>query len=86
MAPPVDIDDRSNAELRALALQLLDGLAAQGRLIVGVGEEIAWLKGLKGRPKVKLNKPSGARFKGHQDYIFQDLLINPLDFAPITAG
>jgi hypothetical protein len=121
MAPPVDIDDQSNAELRALVLQLLDRVAGQGRLIVELRDEIARLKGLKGRPNIKPNKPSGmeqatshkpkgsagrsgrgkkpslrvaiedralaadmpadappgARFKGYQDYIVQDLVISP---------
>src|ERR1700751_2905736 len=46
MVAPADIDGLSNAELKALVVKLLSGVA----------EEMARLKGLKGRPKVK---PSG---------------------------
>jgi len=59
MAPPAPTDDQSTAELRALVLELLEKVAEQNRLIVELREEIARLKGLKGRPDIKPNRPSG---------------------------
>ena len=59
MAPPAPTDDQSTAELRALVLELLEKVAEQNRLIVGLREEIARLKVPKGRPDIKPNRPSG---------------------------
>lgn len=73
MVPPATTDDQSTAELRTLVLQLIDKVseqdrqiaelqdnrAEQNRLIVELREEIARLKGLKGRPSIKPNAPSG---------------------------
>jgi hypothetical protein len=54
-APP-EISGLSNAELQQLVLKLLSENAEQKRLIVELREEIARLKGLKGRPQIR---PSG---------------------------
>ncbi len=56
MVTPPDIDELSLAELKQLVLALLDENAAQKRMIAELREEIAQLKGLKGRPRIK---PSG---------------------------
>ena len=56
MAAAAEISDLSHAELRQLVLKLLSENAEQKRAIVELREEVARLKGLKGRPDIK---PSG---------------------------
>jgi Transposase IS66 family len=54
---PPDIDGLPPAELKQLLLKLLEENAEQKRMIGELREEIARLKGLKGRPSIK--PPSG---------------------------
>src|SRR5712692_8321903 len=59
MAPPVDLDGLSPAELKAWVGDLLEKIAALEQKLREQGEEIARLKGLNGRPEIKPSKPSG---------------------------
>jgi len=53
---PPDVEDLSGEALKKLVFRLLEENAAQKAEITGLREEIARLKGLKGRPKIR---PSG---------------------------
>lgn len=116
--PSHALNDLSNTELRELVVELLGEVAALKRTVCEQREEIARLKGLKGRPNIKPNKPSGmeqaseqkasrgggqrrgrgkknlsrvaledrivaaavpagSRFKGYEDFVVQDLVIQP---------
>jgi regulator of replication initiation timing len=107
----LNVDDRSLEDLKKLVVELLEENAALKAEIATLREEIARLKGLKGRPKlkpsgmakasepaperrakrrrkgqraklvvheervVKAEVPAGARFKGYQDFVVQELVI-----------
>jgi hypothetical protein len=109
-----DISGLGLAELKALLVQALEANARLKAENAELREEIARLKGLKGRPKLKpsgmekatepsgatggkrkrrrgakrgaINEtrilkpdslPDGARFKGYEDFIVQDIVIMP---------
>jgi len=110
-----DIDGLGLAELKSLLLQAFEKIAQQDAQIAALREELARLKGLKGRPKIKPsgmekatqtrakrkrkcarrgpkrskitidkikvikaeNIEAGARFKGYEDFIVQDVIVQP---------
>jgi hypothetical protein len=111
--PPANLSGLSRAELEALLVELFGKVAALEQLAAEQRDEIARLKGLKGRPTIKpsgmdkgtdppkpLSKgktrfrgkvaprvsiedqivkvavPEGSRFKGHEPFLVQDLVIS----------
>jgi hypothetical protein len=60
MSPPPDIDALSHPELKSFAVELLQDNQEKQRTIAALRDEIARLKGLKGRPDIKPpSQPSG---------------------------
>ena len=116
MPPPTALSDLSRAELEALLVELFGKVTGLEKIVAEQREEIARLKGLKGRPIIKPSKPSGmdnatdplksatkeqrrfrgkvtprvkiedqvvkatvpegSRFKGHEPFLVQDLVIS----------
>jgi Transposase IS66 family len=112
--PPSSLSDLSRAELEALLVELFGKVAALEKSVAEQREEIARLKGMKGRPAIKpsgMDKgtgpakpvkkekqrrrgkvtprvivedlvvkaaavPEGSRFKGHERFLVQDLVIS----------
>jgi hypothetical protein len=112
---PPDTDGLGLAELKLLLLQAYEKLAQRDEEIAALREELARLKGIKGRPQVKPsgmeqstqgrakgkrkcarrgpkrskltidetktikaeNIPAGARFKGYEDFIVQNIIVQP---------
>jgi Transposase IS66 family len=110
---PRPLSELSRAELEALLAELFGELAALKQMVGELREEVARLKGLKGRPNikpsgmdkgtepakptrkqkrrgrgpvtprvsideavVKATVPPGSRFKGHEPFLVQDLVIS----------
>jgi hypothetical protein len=113
VTPPPDLDSLTPAQLKALVIELLGEVAALRQTAAQQREEIARLKGLKGRPEIKpsgmeaateparpprrdkrprrgkvrprvkvedrllrVAAPAGSRFKGHETYLVQDLVLS----------
>jgi hypothetical protein len=111
--PPSNLSDLSRAELEALLVELFGKITLLGALVGEQREEIARLKGLRGRPiikpsgmdkgteppkpaqkdkrrcrgkvsprvriedqVIKIAVPEGSRFKGHEPFMVQDLVIS----------
>ena len=113
---PRTVDGLGLEELKSLLVQALEEIARLKKENAELRDEIARLKGLKGRPQIKpsgmekasepaakgqrkigrrgakrvkvtidetrdikaASVPDGARFKGYEDFVVQDLIIQPL--------
>ncbi|HEY2662465.1 MAG TPA: hypothetical protein VGI79_22300 [Caulobacteraceae bacterium] len=59
MGAPQDVDDLSKLELRAALVAVLDRVNQLEQTVAAQADEIARLKDLNQRPKIKPNTPSG---------------------------
>ena len=57
--PPANLSELSRPELEALLVDVFGTVAGLEKVVGEQREEIARLKGLKGRPIIKSSKPSG---------------------------
>jgi hypothetical protein len=57
--PPSNLSDLGRPEIEALLVEQFGEVAALKHTVSELREEIARLKGLKGRPTIKPSKPSG---------------------------
>src|SRR3954449_1695596 len=94
MAPPGDLDALSPTELKALVIELLGKVAALEQTVAAQREEIARLKGLKGRPALKPSgmekasgpKPPGSR-KGRRGPVRPRVAVeDQVIAAPVPPG
>src|SRR3954467_11372063 len=94
MAPPDDLDALSPTELKALVVRLLGKVAGLEQTVAAQREEIARLKGLKGRPALKPSgmekasepKPPGSR-KGRRGPVRPRVAVeDQVIAAPVPPG
>src|SRR6059058_3604033 len=94
MASPGDLDALSPTELKALVIELLGKVAALEQTVAAQREEIARLKGLKGRPALKPSgmekasepKPPGSR-KGRRGPVTPRVAVeDQVIAAPVPLG
>ncbi|MCW6511301.1 hypothetical protein [Lichenifustis flavocetrariae] len=69
MSNPPNIAALFTAELKALVVDLLGRVSALGRVVADQWDEIARLKGLKGRPDIKPNVPPSGMEKASRPVI-----------------
>jgi len=111
--PPPALSELNRSELEVLLVKQFEDISVLKQLVSELREEIARLKGLKGRPNIKpsgmdkgteaaklapkekrlgrgkvaprvaigeeiitIEAPPGSRFKGHEPYLVQDLVIS----------